>query len=126
MRFRLLWTIMVDHRLPKIRAVDLRRQSGSAFFGLAGELGFPTRLQKPPQLPDRPLFFPAVDGLSKAYWIIVLDQCKQAFAKPSRADGRLGEVRSHMKGNCRSFDHRIGGLTGGRPTRPSRLAGNWC
>jgi hypothetical protein len=44
MRFRLLWTIMVDHRLPKIRAVDLRRQSGSAFFGLAGDLGFPTRL----------------------------------------------------------------------------------
>jgi hypothetical protein len=43
MRFRLLWTIMVDHRLPKIRAVDLRRQSGSAFFGLAGELGFEPR-----------------------------------------------------------------------------------
>ena len=44
MRFRLLWTIMVDHRLPKIRAVDLRRQSGSAFFGLAGELGPPSNV----------------------------------------------------------------------------------
>jgi len=27
MRFRLPWTIMVDHRLPEIRAVDLRHHN---------------------------------------------------------------------------------------------------